>query len=154
MLQSRNSVVNFYRFCLTGLSILNSLPSNVFRRTALAGLAIAIAGCAVIETKPKEEIVKQRAQARADAMVAGDYKAVFEFYSPAARKSMKYESFVQSLRISTWKGATVDKVQCSSEELCQVDLTIDFAHGKARIKGPLRQSWLKEKDNWYLVVME
>lgn len=154
MLQSRNSVVNFYRFCLTDLSFLLSLPSNVFRRTALAGLAIAIAGCAAIETKPKEEVVKQRAQARADAMVAGDYKAVFEFYSPVARQTMKYESFVQNVQLGTWKGATIDKVQCSSEELCQVDLTIDYAHRMGRFKGPVRQSWLKEQNNWYLVVKE
>ena len=154
MLQPRNSVVNFYRFCLTGLSILNSLPSNVLRHTALAGLAIAIAACTTIESKPKEEVVKQRAQARADAMVAGDYKAVYEFFSPAARQSMKYENFVQTVRMGLWKGATVDKVHCSSEELCDVDLTVDYQHRMGRFKGPLRQSWLKEQNNWYLVVKE
>ena len=138
MLQLRNSVVNFYRFCLTALSILNSLPSNVLRRIALAGLAISVAACATLDPRPKEQVVKERAEARAKAMIAGDFRGVYEFYSPVARKTMKYEDFVLGTRMNTWKGATVDKVQCSSDEVCDVDLTIDFAHRLGKIKGPVR----------------
>ena len=154
MLQLRNSVVNFYRICLTALSILNSLPSNVLRRIALVGLVITVAGCATMDTKPKEEVVKERAQARADAMVAGKFKAVYEFYSPTARKTMQYEDFVLGTKMGNWKGATVDRVQCSSEDLCDVDLTVDFAHRLARIKGPLRQTWIREGNSWWYAAKE
>jgi len=156
MLQPRNSVVNFYRFCLTTLSILNTLSPNVkvIWRSALLGLVVSVAGCATLGIQPKEEIVRQRAQARADAVVEGNYKAVFEFYSPAARQLMSYETFMRTQRMGLWRSAKVDNVQCSSEELCQVDLTIEFVHGKGSFKGPLRQNWLKEQNNWWLVVRE
>ena len=143
-----NSVVNFYRFCLTSLRTLTSLSPNKAAWSIV--LAVAATGCAVLDSRTPEQVVKERAQARWNALVSTDLKSAYEYLSPATRQSLRYEGFVIAYRQGFWKSATVDSVQCPKPDLCQVDVTIESEVKKGlKVKGPLRETWIREGNDWW-----
>jgi hypothetical protein len=154
MLHKRNTVVNFYRIRLTGRSFLNSLSSNIARvaTVAFAAIVVSAAGCAVMDSRPDAEVVKERAQARWNALVRGDFTAAYGYLSPVGRSSVKAEDYVASLRKGFWKSATVDRVECPSSTLCEAHLTIEYQHMGRSIKTPLKESWLKDGTTWWYVL--
>ena len=161
MLQIHNSVAFFYRIRLTSLRFLHSLSSN--RASRMDGLAskasslgavlvslLVAAGCATLDSRPAPEVVKERAEARAKAVVAGDLKAVYGYFTPTTRKSLKYEDYASSVRAGFWKAVTVDRVLCDKPEVCTVHMTVEYVHKGARIKSPIQETWIQEgKDWWY-----
>jgi hypothetical protein len=163
MLQIHNSVAFFYRIRLTSLRFLHSLSSN--RASRMGGLAskasglgavlvslVVAAGCATLDSRPATEVVKERAEARAKAFVAGDVRAAYGYFTPTTRKSLKYEDYASSVRTGFWKAVTVDRVLCEKPEVCTVHLTVEYVHKGARIKSPIQETWIQEgKDWWYAV---
>lgn len=160
MLQTYNSVAFFYRIRLTSLGFLHSLSSN--RASRMGGLAskaglgavlvslVVAAGCATLDSRPATEVVKERAEARAKALVTGDVKAAYGYFTPTTRKSLKYEDYASSVRTGFWKAVTVDRVQCEKPEVCTVNMTVEYEHKAARIKSPIQETWIQEgKDWWY-----
>jgi len=94
--------------------------------------------------------VKERAQARATALVVGDVKAAYGYFTPTTRKSLRYEDYVSSVRTGFWKVVTVDRVLCEKPEVCTVHMTVEYVHKGARIKSPIQETWIQEgKDWWY-----
>ena len=83
-------------------------------RAILGVFAIAISGCAMLDTRPPEEIVKERAQARWSAMVKGDMKVVYDYLSPGSRAVVSAEAYASQFRVGFWKAAEVDKVDRKS----------------------------------------
>jgi hypothetical protein len=165
MLQMRHSVAFFYRIRLTSLRFLHSLASNKARSVmdlsargfvkwgGIAGVVVA-AGCATIDSRPAAEVVKERAQARANAVVGIDLKAVYGYFTPTARKDLTYESFATSTVPGFWKSATVDKVECKREDLCYASLTVEYEHRGMRVRTPLRESWIREGNEWWYAIKE
>jgi len=114
------------------------------------GLAVAVTGCATLDSRPAAEVVKDRAQARWNALLSTDLKAAYEYFTPAARQSLKYEGFVMSYKQGFWKSATVDKVECPKPDVCLVDVTIQSEVRKGLlVKGPLRETWIREGNDWW-----
>lgn len=147
LLRVCNSVVNFYRFCLTALYRFTSLSPN---KAACVGVAMAVAGCAVLDSRSPEEVVKARAQARWNALISTDLKTAYDFYTPATRKTLRYEGFVLSYKEGFWKSATVDKVECPRPDLCLADVTLESQVRKGlTVKGPLRETWIREGNEWW-----
>lgn len=143
-----NSVVNFYRICLTSLGSLTRLSPN--KAVWSVVLAVVATGCAVLDARTPEQVVKERAQARWNAMVSADLKTAYEYFSPTTRQTLKYEGFVIAYRQGFWKSATVDSVQCPKPDLCQVDVTIESEVKKGlKVKGPLRETWIREGNDWW-----
>jgi len=147
LLHRHNSVVNFYRFCLTAPSIFTRLSSN--KAAVCIVVAAVAAGCAGLESKPAAEVVKEKSQARWDALVKGDLKTAYEFYTPTTRQSLKYEGFVIAYPQNLYKSATVDKVNCPKPDLCYADVTLENLVKGHRIKGPLRETWIREGNDWW-----
>jgi len=143
-----NSVVNFYRICLTSPTSFTRLSPN--KAVWSVVLAVVATGCAVLDSRTPEQVVKERAQARWNAMVSTDLKTAYEYFSPATRQTLKYEGFVMAYRQGFWKSATVDSVQCPKPDLCEVDVTIESEVKKGlKIKGPLRETWIREGNDWW-----
>jgi uncharacterized protein YchJ len=121
----------------------------------VAGLVAVLAGCASVpaEVKPpeREAIVKQRSQARWDALVADRLSEAYEYYSPASRSVMSLQDFIRSIRGGFWKGAQVDGVTCQGEESCEVEVTIEYQIQGARAKAPLRETWIRTDGQWWYV---
>jgi hypothetical protein len=117
-------------------------------RLGIAVAAIVIGACAVTPRTP-EEAVKQRSQARWDAMVKGDFNAAYGYLSPGSRSVITASDYASSLRAGFWKSAVVDKVECGSAQSCDVSATIEYEHLGRRTKTPLRETWIREGSEWW-----
>ena len=165
MLQMRHSVAFFYRIRLTSLRFLHSLASNKARSVmdlsargfvkwcGIAGVMV-VAACATIDSRPPAEVVKERAQARANAVVGIDFNAAYGYFTPTARKDLTYQAYAVKIVPGFWKTATVDKVECKREDLCYASLTVEYVHGGLRVKTPLRESWIREGNEWWYAFKE
>src|SRR5262249_48086761 len=117
----------------------------------LAGLAV-VAGCAMMDTRPREAVVKERAENRIKAVLAGDTKTMYEFFSPTVRKTLKYDDYASSVNKGFWKAATVEKIECPKADVCDVSLTVEYVYRGARVKSPLKETWIQEGRDWWYAV--
>ena len=164
LLRRYNTVVYFYRFCLTPSRILTSLlPNNGKRRLGLrsstsrfftAVAAVCVAACATLDSKPAAEVVKERAQARAAAVMAGDTRAIYEYFTPTVRSTLKYEDFAANWKNGFWKSAVVDKVECKAPDVCDTSLSIEYEYRGSRITTPLKQTWIQEGGKWWFATKD
>lgn len=165
MLHKNNSVAFFYRIRLTSPGFLHNLSSNTSRRTLggrskvvgfaamLAGLMVATA-CATLDSRPAPVVVKERAQARWNALVGGDSKAAYAYLTPTTRATLKYEDYAANVKTGFWKAVTVDSVDCKKEDVCNASVTIEYEHKGGRVKTPLQETWIQEGRNWWYAVKE
>jgi hypothetical protein len=125
------------------------------RPVACVGFALAlVAGCAAPSqggSASREEVVRERAQQRWDALVAGDLDKAYGFLSPATRQVNSLANYSSSVRAGFWKKATVERVECREADLCDVHLTVEYARG-GTIATPLRESWSQAGGQWWYVM--
>ena len=127
---------------------------SVKRRLAVcvAGVVMAgVAGCTAFQPRPAEEVVKERAQARWDALVKGDTKTAYTFFSPGSRAVLTPEGWASTLRLGFWKSAEVEKVTCRLQDACDVQVRIEYEFQGRRTKTPLGETWIKEGSDWWYV---
>lgn len=115
----------------------------------MAIVVALVAGCAAFKPRPAEEVVKERAQARWDALLKGDVKAAYAFMSPGSKSIITPEGYEASIRKGFWKSAVVEKVECSSPQSCDALATIEYEYMGKRTKTPLRETWIKEGSDWW-----
>jgi hypothetical protein len=113
-----------------------------------AAVVVAISGCAAFAPKPPEEAVKERAQARWDALVKGDFKAAYAYLSPGSRAVQPETEYVNSLRRNFWQAAKVVKATCT-EQRCEVEASIEYQMQGRRTTTPLRETWIREGSEWW-----
>lgn len=124
---------------------------GIGRSVLVLVLAVAFSGCAAIKPRSAEEIVKQRSQARWDALVKGDVANAYTFFSPGSRAVLSADDYAASVRKGFWKSATVDRVVCETAETCLAQATIEYEFQGKRIKTPLRETWIREGSDWWYV---
>ncbi len=116
-----------------------------------AVLLVALMGaCATANPRGSEATVKERAQARWNALVQGDVKAAYEFFSPGSRATMSLADFASGIRIGFWKAVVVEQVECGADS-CDVRSTIEYDHRGMRVKTPHRETWVREGSNWWFL---
>ena len=121
-------------------------------RMAVAVVSMAVlAGCATLGARKPEEAVRERAQARWDALLKGDVKTAYDYFSPGTRAVMDYKSYEGSIRRGFWKTAKVDSVTCPSAQRCEAEETIEYEFQGRRTKTPLTETWIEEDGKWWLV---
>ena len=128
---------------------------RVARRIAkiglVAGLIAGLAACAVFDRRTPQEVVKERAQARWDALVKGDVATAYGFLSPGSKAVATPEAYRNSIKPGFWKSAVVDKVDCTTVESCDVVATIEYEIQARRLKTPVKETWIREGSNWWFV---
>ena len=123
---------------------------GVLGRLSVVVLAVAMWGCATVQSSP-EAALKERAQARWDALLKGDFNTAYGFMSPGSRSIITTSEYAASLKAGFWKSAVVETVECGSAQSCEVAATIEYEHLGRRTKTPLRETWIREgRDWWYL----
>jgi hypothetical protein len=143
---------------LSNKSVLHSLQIGAVSLSARAiGFIVVLpllAACAsgVMRTRGDAEVVKERSQARWDAMVKGDFKAGYRFLSPAGKAIYSEDQYEAGYKRGFWTGADVEKVECPTAELCEADVRISYKYGGAQMKTPLREKWVKQDSNWWFVL--
>ena len=116
-----------------------------------AAILVVVASCAAIAPSTPEDAVRQRAQARWDALLKGDTKAAYGYMSPGSRAVLKFEDYDASIRKDFWKAARVEKVDCERGERCEVQLAIEYEFQRMRTRTPLRETWIREGSDWWYV---
>ena len=115
-------------------------------------LMLALAGCATaVKQGSAEEVVKERSQTRWTALVKSDLKTAYSFFSPGSRAVLSYEDYVTSIRRGFWKSAVVEKVTCSSADVCEALVTVEYEFQRMVTKSPVRESWIREGSDWWYV---
>lgn len=136
---------------LTEIGVGRAAKLGVVLRGFLAVAVVAAAGCAAVGGESPEVVVKERAQARWDAVVKGDFQAAYGYLSPGSRAVLSEESYAGSLKKGFWKSAHVENVTCRSAEACDVGATIEYEYTGHPIKTPLRESWIRDGGQWWYV---
>jgi hypothetical protein len=115
------------------------------------GALAVLAACAGIGTRAPEDAVHQRAQARWDALLNGDFHAAYEYLSPGSKSVQSEKGYIEELRKGFWKSAKVQKVQCRSNEACDAEVAVEYEYQGMRTRTPVRESWVREGSEWWYV---
>ena len=121
---------------------------GVLGRLSVGLLAVAMWGCASAPSSP-EAALKQRAQARWDALLKGDFNSAYGYMSPGIRSIITASVYAASLRAGFWKSAVVEKVEGGSAPSCDVSATIEYEFMGRRTKSPLRETWIRDGSEWW-----
>jgi hypothetical protein len=126
-----------------------SLLRGVMGGCVLLGLA----ACATAPSSESDvkKLVAERAVARWQAMIKGDYAGAYEFLSPGSKASMTPELYKAKIKNPIWRDAVVQSAECTGET-CQVKLSITYDYKNMKgVKTELTESWLLEGGNaWYI----
>lgn len=134
------------------------------RRTAplarwlIAGLVVALAGCASVGGVTKDSspealraAVTERVNARWAALIDGDLDRAYTFLSPASRELVSLEVYKRTARGTGFRAAEIEKIDCTGA-VCDVQLKVTYDH--PRMKGivtPLGEKWIVEDGKvWYV----
>lgn len=108
-----------------------------------------LVGCGALDLRDDDVIVKERAQARWDALVKSDIRGAYEYLSPASRAAMTSEAYATSIRAGFWRAAKVNSVTCNTKDNCEVHATIEYEFQGRRTKTPLTETWIREGSQWW-----
>lgn len=135
---------------------MSSRKTATFRSgLALALVAAAIAGCATVDSRPPEDIVRDRAAKRAEAYVKSDFAGAYALLTPTYRKLRDVDGYKRSFGSgAVWQKAEVAGVACEAQR-CRVSLRVSV---KPLIPGmfndtitvQFEETWLLEDGNWWL----
>ncbi|MHB8919772.1 MAG: hypothetical protein ACYC3A_04370 [Halothiobacillus sp.] len=147
----------------------NRLMRAMFTSAALAAVLLS-AGCANLP-KPSagqtqtqttttaqtpEQIVAARSEARAKAVVSGDYKQVYSYLTPEFRQNNTAEQYQMRFpQVYKLFEAKVLKVTCTMTDSCdaQVEWTYQLNGPIGKTVGPvptvLNERWIKVDNQWW-----
>lgn len=130
-------------------------PLRALARPALlaVALAAALAGCANLPGRDATTTVQERAQARWNALVAGQIDKAYTYTAPSFRAITSYDSYRSSFGSgASWKAADVIDVNCEPER-CEVDVRLRIQL-PVRSAGPIttdtKEVWIRENGQWWL----
>lgn len=124
--------------------------------TALAALALTLAGCAAFQPKTPEQIVQERAEARWAALIKGNFERAWTYADTATRERTpqeKYKSLFGSA--GAWKSASVYRVNCQAEScivrmrLTTMNMVPTFAQAAPQLTTAFDEEWTREQGQWY-----
>lgn len=125
---------------------------------ALLALALlALAACATVPQQADPLI--SRAQARWNAMVAGEYEKAYAYYSPGFRSAISQTDFVLDMRVKRvrWTAAAYRDHNCE-DNVCTVRFDIEYEAlkpvpgvDKYNGKAVNEDNWVKTGGEWWYV---
>jgi hypothetical protein len=125
----------------------------------LAGAVAACAGMGGVSKDSPPEVkaaaVKERSQARWQALIKGDLDTAYTYLSPASKVATPLESYKRQIHPGMWREVKIDSVECEAE-LCnvQLQLTYDAGRGRRSMKGivtPVAERWIIEDGSAWFV---
>lgn len=121
----------------------------------LAGAAV-LAGCAGLAARPAEDVVRERAQARWNLLLAGKLDEAYAYLSPASRVVVSPQRFRSSFGgVVSWQSAEVHKVECKQTDRCTVSITVRYrpllrGGSLSNIETSVEEIWLHDGGQWWL----
>ena len=115
-------------------------------------IVVSLAGCASLDLfQTPEERVEQRAQARLDALLAGDIKKAFSFLAPAAREATTWQHWGSKYAgVSQWQAVSVNSIKCDVDR-CDVNASVTYGMVRPRISNTRTRNevWIAVNGQWY-----
>ena len=131
---------------------------NLHRRALFAaagGLAaVLVAGCASMGFGSAEDIVRERAQARWNALVERDWNTAYPYLTPGYRALVPLKRYGNQFSgPMQWESAQVDSVKCE-EARCTVRVGVTAriilpGHDKRLTTTYFDETWVREEGQWY-----
>ncbi len=107
-------------------------------------------------TAAPENVVRQRATERWQALVAGDMNQAYGYNAPSFRAVVSSDGFRKRFgNAGTWVGAEVVAVNCPDAAKCMATVRIDFKPAFSRRSGDkisthADETWVLEDGQWWL----
>jgi hypothetical protein len=128
--------------------------------TVLVLLAVMLlSACATTSTASPENIVKERAQARWDALLDGDFATAYSYYSPGYRSAMTVVDFEIGIRMRKVQYRTAEYQGHSCEKnVCTVRFKVGYqvatpvpGLGDWESDGMVSEQWIKSNSEWWFL---
>jgi hypothetical protein len=107
---------------------------------------------------PAKQQVKERAEARWDALSHRDFRKAYEFQSPGYRAATSYDRFLRQFgNVVTWQGAKVTRVQLGDKgDTASVGLTLSYTTilpdgDSLPGRRGLTEKWFLADGRWWFV---
>jgi hypothetical protein len=123
-------------------------------------VAGAIGGCGTmppssisidLPDEQKSAIVRERAEARWQALINDDIATAYGYLSPATRAVVSLDQYKTKVARGTFRKVKIETIECKAE-LCKVSLMLTF--DRPRMKGmmsPVDETWIIEQGQlWYV----
>ena len=125
---------------------------NRYKFMLAAFTCIVIAGCA--DSRPAEEIVYERSQARLDLLLTGDVETAFkEYTSPSYQVLSGLPAYrLRYGGIGHWTAVVVDTVNCPTPEVCDVRTKVSYEYKNKGFKNTkiFDERWINIRGKWYI----
>ena len=127
---------------------------------AVAAVAVVfVAGCAAIggltkdtPVEAKQAAVRERAEARWQAVIKGNYPAAYAYFSPASRELASLGTFEARMKgVVRYTGVKIDTVSCDAMA-CKVKLWLTYDHRVMKsVTTPAEEAWIIDGGQaWYV----
>lgn len=129
----------------------------------VAAAALSLAACTPSEPPEPEQtdsdIVTERAQARWNALIAGEHEAGYAYYTPGFREQTSVVDFTIDMRGRPvqWVAAEVVSAECDGDR-CEVETDLEYRvpSAPAQMSGmgnrrPIEETWIRIDGSWWFV---
>jgi hypothetical protein len=130
---------------------------------SVAAAALSLTACTPSEPPEPErtdsDTVTERAQARWNALIAGEYETGYAFYTPGYREQTSVVDFTIDMRGRPvqWVAAEVISADCDGDR-CEVETELEYRvpSAPAQMSGmgnrrPIEETWIRIDDSWWFV---
>ncbi|MGV6809863.1 MAG: hypothetical protein ACWA5U_08305 [bacterium] len=113
----------------------------------VTALLIALSFLSACQSQHAEKQVTEAAQARWQALIQGDFKRAYPYYTTAYQETTPFDHFKHSIRgVGMWNAADVLSVSCEApEKQCQAKLEISVVSKMRGLDKPLKTSTILEE---------
>ena len=125
------------------------------RLLSLLLVPIVLAGCATLSPLKPEEAVRQRAQARWDALIAADWSKAYRYMAPSYRALVEEKRYANQFGGGAgWVAAEVVNVTCG-EDRCAARMKVTArpilgARSGEPVSTHFNETWIREEGEWWL----
>lgn len=112
---------------------------------------IKLSGCTTAPTT--EEIVKQRALERWQALIHGDFDKAYDYLSPGYRAVNPLNLYRGRFgHAVVWEQAGIKQIACTAKA-CEVTVSIHYRYPARNYQGEstVEERWIGEDNHWWLL---
>jgi len=128
-----------------------------WRRFGVLALAVLALSACASSPAARDKTIQQRAQARWDALLAGDYETAYTYLSPGYRSATSVADFEINLRTRRVQYVSAEyKGHRCEEAACSVQIRVGFKvvrplAGMSEWKSTslLEERWIYSNGNWW-----
>lgn len=119
---------------------------------------LALAGCMTAVKDHDSSVIQARAIERWNLLIAHQAEKAWDYLSPGYRETRPREAYAKEMnaRGVTWSKVSFNSQKCDAD-VCTVHLAVDYtvnmgaAIGKVTSMGPITETWIKVKGQWYFL---